>query len=113
MNKSTRIARSTFDIVFLLLLLLPVLSYLLVLASDGGYTAIGSEIEFDAFVFENYLAAETSNVSDVLRQCASYFGTPAVVYYMTYVVYVCIGWVFVNVLCFIPKLCVKLMKGWL
>lgn len=120
MNKSTRIARATFDIVFLLLLLLPILTYALMHISDSF--DVSAVPTFDAYVGDIYLnllgdPAQVTSVGDVLYNVISRFDMSSnfafVVPYFTYVVYVCIGWVFVNVLCFIPKLCVKLMKGWL
>lgn len=111
MNKSTRIARATFDVVFLLLLLLPILAFLLTCMNEG-MTAFSRD--FNAFVSENF--QYSTQIENVINQVIGYFdnvdGNVPCSSYLAYIVSVTIAYVFVHVLCFVPKLCLKLLKGW-
>lgn len=110
-NNTTRIARYTFDIVFLLLLILPLLSFLLCCANEG-LTSFSHD--FNAFVSENFTYSK--QIENTISTVVGYFDdvnsgvcSPA---YLAYVVTATIAFVFVNILCFVPKLCNKLLKGW-
>lgn len=111
MNKSTRIARATFDIVFLLLLLLPILAYLLLCMNEAQ---VLQDYDFNAFVVDNFPYSE--QIENVINQVVSCFDnvgqSASLCAYFSYVVTVTIAYVFVHILCFVPKLCLKLLKGW-
>lgn len=112
MKNNTRIAKVTFDIVFLLLLLLPILAFLLTCMNEG---MIEFSRDFNGFVSNNF--QYSTQVENVINQVLGHFdnvdGNVPCSAYLAYIVSVTIAFVVVHILCFIPKLCIKLMKGWI
>ena len=120
--KVDRIARVTFSIIFLALLILPILTYLFPYFGafqNGDMQSLDQsaylEHTFDSHVFEHY--GSWDPIYDAIYNIEIYFtdGNSSVfcVQYLSYVVSVTFMWVVVNVLTFIPLWCVKMMKGWL
>lgn len=111
MNKGTRIARATFDVVFLLLLLLPILAYLFTCLNEG---MVDFSRDFNDFVRDNF--GYSTQIGNVIKQVMGYFDSVGdnvpCTYYFSYIVTISICYVFVDILCFVPKLCRKLLKGW-